>query len=306
MTRREFISLLGGAAAAWPLPAQAQQQMPVIGFLYLGTSGSHANLLVAFHKGLGETGYIEGRNVEIQYRWANNKLDQLPALAADLVHRGVAVIVAPGAMIGAVVAKRATATIPIVFQGAGDPVALGLAASLSRPGGNATGLTSMGVDVTAKRLGILHLLLPGAERFAALVHPKGSSVESIVKDLRTVATTIGRPIEILTASTTDEIDAVFETLAQKRADALLTTPHPLFNNRRVQIVGLAARYGIPAMYDHRGYVEEGGLISYAAEPSDQYHQVGVYTSYAQKLVTERRDEAAYRGGVRASTSPAKE
>jgi putative ABC transport system substrate-binding protein len=275
--RREFIFTLGGAAA-WPLAARAQQPaMPVIGFLYLGFSESQENLLPAFHKGLSETGYVEGRNVEIQYRWANNELNRLPELAADLVLRGVAVIVAPGAMAGAVAAKRATATVPIVFQGAGDPVALGLVGSLSRPGGNATGMTSMGVEITAKRLGILHSLLPGAERVAALVHPRGTSAESIVRDLQTVATAIGRPVEILMASTTDEIDAAFETAAQKRADALLTTPHPLFNNRRVQIVELAARYGIPVMYDRREYAEVGGLLSYAAEQSDQFRHVGIYT-----------------------------
>jgi putative ABC transport system substrate-binding protein len=251
--------------------------MPVIGFLYLGTSRSHETFLAAFHKGLGETGYVEGRNVEIEYRWANNELDQLSVMAADLVHHGVAVIVAPGAMIGAVVAKRATETVPIVFQGAGDPVALGLVASLSRPGGNATGLTSMGVDVTAKRLDILRLLLPEANRFAALVHPKGLSAQSIVKDLQMVAIRIGHPVEILMASTTAEIDAVFETLPQKLVNALLTTPHPLFNNNRTQIVKLAARCGIPAMYDHREYVDAGGLMSYSAEQSDQYHQIGVYT-----------------------------
>jgi putative ABC transport system substrate-binding protein len=278
MRRRDFITLLGGAAAPWPLAARAQRPaMPVIGFLYLGTSESHQNPLAAFRKGLRETGYIEGRNVEIQFRWANNELDQLPALAEDLVRRGVAVIVAPGAMVGGVTARRATATIPIVFQGAGDPVALGLVASLSRPGGNVTGFTSMGVEVTSKRLGILHSLLPGAERFAALVHPRGLSAESIVRDLQTAATAVGLPVEILTASTTDDIDAVFETLAQKRASALLATPHPLFNNGRVQIVGLAARYRIPVIYDLREYVEVGGLMSYAAEQSDQYYQTGVYT-----------------------------
>jgi putative tryptophan/tyrosine transport system substrate-binding protein len=173
--------------------------------------------------------------------------------------------------------QQATATIPILFQGAGDPVALGLTASLNRPGGNVTGLTSMGVDVTAKRIGLLLSLLPSAKRFAALVHPRGSSVESIVKDLQTVANTIGRPVEILMASTADEINLVFETLAQNRPDAVLSTPHPLFNNGRDQIVGLAARYGIPAMYDLRVYADVGGLMSYGAEQADQYHQIGVYT-----------------------------
>lgn len=278
MRRRGFISLVGGAAV-WPLVARAQQRpvKPVIGFLYLGAPGSHENFLAAFHNGLGESGYTEGRNVEILYHWANNEVDRLPALAADLVRRRVAVIVAPGAMIGAIVAKRATAAIPILFQGAGDPVALGLTESLSRPGGNVTGLTSMGVEVTAKRVDILRLLLPGSERFAALVHPRGSSAESIAKDLRTVATAIGHPIEILMASTTDEIGTVFETLRQKRTDALLATPHPLFNNAKVQIVKLAARFGIPAIYDLREYVEEGGLMSYSAEQAEQYRQIGVYT-----------------------------
>jgi putative tryptophan/tyrosine transport system substrate-binding protein len=278
MRRRDFITLLGGAAALWPLSARAQQSaMPVIGFLYLGTSESQENLLVAFRKGLSETGYTEGRNLEIQFRWANNELDQLPALAQDLVRRGVAVIVAPGAMVGGVTAGRATTTIPIVFEGAGDPVALGLAASLSHPGGNVTGLTTMSVEVTSKLLGILHSLLPGAERFAALVHPRGLSAEPIARDLQKAATAIGLPIEILTASTADEIDAVFNALAQKRISALALTPHPLFNNSRVQIVGLAARYRIPAIYDLREFVEVGGLMSYSAEQSDPYYQVGLYT-----------------------------
>src|SRR5258708_28942367 len=229
--RRHFIGALGGAAVARPFAAQAQQTgVPVIGFLYLGTSESQKILIPAFHKGLSEAGYVEGRNVQIQYRWANNEIDRLPELAADLVHRGVSVIVAPGAMVGAVAASRATTTIPIVFQGAGDPVALGLAASLNRPGRNVTGVTSMGVEVTSKRIGILHSLLPAAERFAALVHPRGLSAESIVRDLQTAATAIGLPVEILMASTIDEIDAGFATLAQKRASALWATPHPLFHH----------------------------------------------------------------------------
>lgn len=278
MRRREFIGLVGSAAAAWPLPLNAQKTAtPVIGFLYLGTPESHEHLLPAFRKGLNEVGYVEGRNVEIQYRWANNELDRLPTLAADLVQRKVAAIVAPGAMIGSMAAKKATATIPIVFQGAGDPVALGLAESLGHPGGNVTGMTSMGANITAKRIEILRLLLPEAKRFGALVHPRGLSAESIMTDLRTVATTIGRPIEIFTASTANEIDGVFDTLAQKRIDAILMTPHPLFNNGRVQIVELAARYGIPAIYDLREFVDAGGLICYAADQSDQYYQIGVYT-----------------------------
>jgi putative ABC transport system substrate-binding protein len=251
--------------------------MPVIGFLYLGTSDSHQNLLAAFRQGLGASGFIEGRNLEIQFRWANNEIDQLPALAEDLVRRGVVVIVAPGGMVGGVTARRATSTVPIVFEGAGDPVALGLAASLSHPGGNVTGFTTLGVEITSKLLGILHSLVPGAERFAALVHPRGLSAESIVRDMPKAATAIGRSVEILMASTPDEIDSAFQVLTQKQVGALLLTPHPLFNNNRVQIIGLAARYRIPAIYDLREFVEAGGLMSYAAEQSDVYYQAGVYT-----------------------------
>jgi putative tryptophan/tyrosine transport system substrate-binding protein len=278
MRRREFTILLGSAALTLPRLASAQQaRVPEIGVLYLGRLESQRDLILAFHKGLSETGYIEGRNVEILYRSANNEVDRLPELAADLVRRKVAVIVAPGAMIGAMTARKVTATIPIVFQGAGDAVALGLAASLKRPGGNVTGFTSLSVDVLAKRIGILHSLLPRAQRFAALVHPRGSSAESIVRDLQAAGAGIGRPIEILMASSVEEIDRAFEILSQNRADALVTTPHPLFNNHLVQIVERAARHRVPAIYHLREFAEAGGLISYDAQQLDQYHQLGIYT-----------------------------
>jgi putative ABC transport system substrate-binding protein len=277
MRRRDFITLLGGAAA-WPLAARAQQPaLPVIGYLSTGSPEQSANNVAAFRKGLTETGYVEGRNVTIEFRWASNELDRLPELAADLVRRRVAVIAAPGGTAAGVAAKTATATIPIVFQGGGDPVQSGLVASLNRPGGNVTGISSMNLELTGKRLGLLHELVPGAARFAMLVNPASPVAEFMTRDAQAAASAIGRRIEILTASTNRDIDTAFATLVQNRAGGLLVGADPLFLDRRVQIVTLAARHAIPAIYPDHQTAEAGGLMSYGVNNSDIFRQVGIYT-----------------------------
>jgi putative tryptophan/tyrosine transport system substrate-binding protein len=278
MRRREFITLLGGAAAAWPLAARAQQPaMPVIGFLNSGSPETSANIVAAFRKGLSEAGYVEGRNVAIEYRWAQNDNARLPELAIDLVRRRVAVISTPGGTAAALAAKAATTTIPIVFSNSVDPVQLGLVANFNRPGGNATGFSSMNTELGAKRLGLLHELIPRAVRFAMLVDPTSPSAEPNNTVAQTAAAAIGRQIEFLNASTNREIDAAFASLAQKRFDALLVANIPLFINRRVQLATLAARHAVPAIYASREFAEAGGLMSYGASLTDLYRQVGIYT-----------------------------
>jgi putative ABC transport system substrate-binding protein len=283
MKRREFITLLGGAVA-WPATARAQQPaMPVIGYLYAGSPEPSASLVEAFRKGLSETGYQEGHNVTIEYRWAHNVLDRLPELAADLVRRRVAVIATPGSAAAALAAKAATPTIPIVFGIGSDAVQAGLVASLNRPGGNVTGVSYMQAELAAKQLGLLHELVPGATRFAVLVNPNNAPVTaSIVADLQAAASAIGGQIEILPAGTNNEIDTAFAGLVQKRADALLVSPGPLFGNRRVQLATLAARHAVPAMYFDRQFAEVGGLISYGTSLADQYRQTGIYAGRALK------------------------
>jgi len=279
MRRREFITLLGGAAAAWPLAARAQQTaMPVVGYLYPGAPATSTHLVAAFRKGLSETGYVEGRNVAIEYRWAYGDDARLPDLAAELVHRQVAVIATPASTAATLAAKAATTAIPIVFEIGGDPVQAGLVASLNRPGGNVTGITSMNLQLAAKQFGFLHELLPGATRFALLVNPNNPLIaEAAITDARAAAMAIGRQIEVLTASTNRDIDTAFASLVQKRADALLVTIDPLFNNRRVQLVTLATHYRVPTTYAWRESVEAGGLMSYGANLADLIRQVGVYT-----------------------------
>jgi putative ABC transport system substrate-binding protein len=283
MRRREFITLLGGAAA-WPVTARAQQPaMPVIGYLYAGSPEPSASLVDAFRKGLSETGYHEGHNVTIEYRWAHNILDRLPDLAADLVSRRVAVIATPGSAAAALAAKAATTTIPIVFGIGSDAVQAGLVASLNRPGGNITGVSYMQAELAAKQLGLLHELVPGATRFAVLVNPNNAPVTaSIVADLQAAASSIGGQIEVLPAGTNNDIDTAFAGLVQKRADALLVSPGPLFGNRRVQLATLAARHAVPAMYFDRQFAEVGGLISYGTSLADQYRQTGIYVGRALK------------------------
>jgi putative tryptophan/tyrosine transport system substrate-binding protein len=279
MRRREFITLLGGAAA-WPLAAHAQQPaLPVIGFLHSASAAAYAAPLAAFRKGLSEAGYVEGQNVAIEYRWAEGQNDRLPALAAELVRRRVAVIVTPGSTAATLAAQAATATIPIVFIIGANPVKIGLVASLNRPGGNATGINDFGVEIGAKRLGLLHELLPGAVRFGVLVNPDNPFItESFVTELQMAASAIGRQIEVVTASTNGDIDTAFATLVKKRADALLISPDALFVTRRVQLIMLAVHHTLPALYHRRELAEAGGLMSYGSDLSDQYRQTGFYVS----------------------------
>ena len=277
MRRREFITLLGGVAV-WPVAARTQQAaMPVIGFLHAGLPESFAHLVAAFRKGLSESGYVEERSVTIEFRWAQGQYDRLPELAAELVRRRVAVIVAPGGMPAAIAAKAATTTIPIVFGTGSDPVQYGLVASLSRPGGNVTGVSAMNVELTAKRLGLLHDLLPGAAHFAVLVNPNSPFTESAITDLRKAASSIGRQLEVLTASTNHDINAAFATLVQKRADALFINGDAFFTSRVVQLATLAVHHRVPAIYSVREFVAVGGLISYGASFADMFRQVGIYT-----------------------------
>jgi putative ABC transport system substrate-binding protein len=277
MRRRELISLLGGAVA-WPLAARSQQPaMPVVGYLTAGTPEVSANAVTAFRKGLSETGFVEGRNVTIEYRWAQNELARLPDLVADLVRRRVAVIATPGSVPAAVGAKAATAIIPIVFSTAGDPVRLGIVASFSRPGGNVTGVASMNHELLAKRLELLVEAVPKAMRIAVLVNPNSAFAESTVSEAQGIASKTGRQIEVLYASTDSDIDTAFAGLGEKPVDALLVTPATLFLNRRVQLAAEAARLAIPAIYFARENAVAGGLMSYGPDEMDQYRQVGVYT-----------------------------
>jgi putative ABC transport system substrate-binding protein len=276
--RRDFITLLGGAAV-WPVAARAQA-MPVIGFLQPTSRDANADRLRAFHQGLKASGYVDGENVAIEYRFAENQNDRLPALAADLVRRRVAVITAMPAP-AALAAKAATSTIPIVFLLANDPIAMGLVASLNRPGGNVTGLANLNNEITSKRLGLLHDLVPGAARFAALVDGKMVAPESVA-EFSSAAATFGKPIEVLTAGTPAEIDAAFANLKQKQIDALLVRPSPFFVDRRVQLVTLAARHGLPTIYHDRQFSEVGGLMSYGTSLADQLQQVGIYTGRVLK------------------------
>jgi ABC-type uncharacterized transport system substrate-binding protein len=280
MKRRTFITFVGGAAAAWPLAARAQQ--PAIGFLSGGAPESFAPYVAAFRRGLNETGYVEGRNVSIEYRWAEGEYDRLPMLAADLVQRQVSVIVASGGSVSALAAKAATATIPIVFMTGGDPVQAGLVVSLNRPGGNITGIGSMNAELAAKRLGLLLELLPGAARFAVLVNPNTPLAESVITDVRAAASAIGRQIEVFAAGTNRDIGTAFASLMQKRIDGLLVTADPLFASHRIQLAVLAARHAIPSIYSDRRYVEAGGLMSYGTSLADQYYQAGIYTGRVLK------------------------
>jgi putative ABC transport system substrate-binding protein len=275
MRRRDLITLLGGAAAAWPIAARAQQAMPVVGYLYQGSPETSEYVLTAFRKGLADAGYFKGRNVTIEYRFAHDQPDRLPELAADLVRRRVAVIATPSSTVAALAARAATATIPIVFQFPGDPVQAGIVASLNRPGGNITGINSMNTELMPKRLGLLRELVPKAQRLGALINP-AALADSQITVLQTAAAELGLPIDILTTRTSREIDAAFETLVQKRTDALLVSTAPLFIERRVQLITLAARHAMPTIYGAREQAEAGGLMSYGTNLTDQYRQAGVY------------------------------
>jgi len=277
MNRRAFLSLLGGAAAAWPMSADAQQQaMPVIGFLHPASADAIANRLRLFHRGLRETGLVEGENVTIAYRWAEGHIDRLPALVAELVQRRVAVIVAPAASEVAVAAKSATKSIPVVFAVSEDPVRLGLVASLSRPGGNVTGINFYNGELNEKRLEFLRQLVPGAKRIALLVNPNLVSSVEAGHDVDAIAPAMGLETLVLNAASSREIDAAFVTIARERPDALFVTGNAVFNSRRLQLSLLAARHAIPAAYSSRDYPEYGGLMSYGTDVGDAYRQVGVY------------------------------
>ena len=276
MTRREVIALLGGAATAGPLAASAQQAaMPVIGFLGSSALADRARFLLAFRQGIRETGYVEGQNVAIEYRWAQYQADRLADLAADLVRRQVTVIAADTT--STIVAKAATTTIPIVFASGGDPVKLGLVASLNRPGGNVTGVTFVSAELGAKQLGLLHELQPGAVRVGVLVDPNFAPTQAFVSDVQAAALSIGKQIEVLEAPTGRDIDTAFARLAQKPIDALLVGPGPLLDNRRVQLATLAAYHRVPAMYPLRAFAEAGGLMSYGTSITDAYRHAGEYT-----------------------------
>jgi putative tryptophan/tyrosine transport system substrate-binding protein len=277
-SRREFITMLGGAAA-WPLAAGAQQAvMPVVVFLHPGASEVGARDVAAFRKGLQESGYVEGQNVTIEYQWLEGQYDRLPAVMGDLVRRPVAVIAIPGSGPATRAAKAATATIPIVFGVAGDPVQLGLVDSFARPGGNATGVNFLAEEVAAKRLRLLHELVPKAARVAVLVNPaNAAATENTLRDLHEAAPIIGLQIQVLKATTIGEIDAAFAMLARERPDALFVGPDGFFSSRRVQFAILAARERIPAAYTQRGYVAAGGLMSYGTDQLDMSRQVGVYS-----------------------------
>jgi putative ABC transport system substrate-binding protein len=277
MIRREFITLLGGAAAAWPLATRAQQAaMPVIGYLNFGSPESDAPRLTGLRRGLNETGYVEGRNFLIEYRWAGNQPDRLPALAADLVQLRVAVIVAAG-LLPALAAKAATTSIPIVFAAAADPVQLGLVASLNRPGGNLTGVNSFAGELGAKGLALLHDLVPSTETIGFLENPNNPIFDLTTRDVLAAAPVVGLKVQILKASTDREIDTAFVSLVQVGTGALLVGNDPFFNSRIEQLVALAARHAIPAMYPIREFAAAGGLMSYGTSNRDIYQQVGIYT-----------------------------
>jgi putative tryptophan/tyrosine transport system substrate-binding protein len=277
--RREFITLVGGATVAWPLTAGAQQPtMPVVAFIRDGSADTNARYVTAFRKGLTETGYVEGQNVTVEYHWLEGQYDGLPALMADLVRRQVAVIATPGPPKVTLAAKAASATIPIVFGAGEDPVKLGLVASLARPGGNATGINFFNTEVVAKRLRLLHDLVPKAVRVAVLVNPANvSPTESTLREVQEAAPAIGLQTEILNAATVGEIDAAFASFARDRPDALFVAGDAFFVSRAVQFVTLSARDKIPASYSLRAYVAAGGLMSYGADFTDSFRSIGVYT-----------------------------
>jgi putative ABC transport system substrate-binding protein len=279
MKRREFITLLGGSVAAWPLAAHAQQPvLPVVGFINGSSSDASARLAAAFRKGLNEAGYVDGQNMTVEYHWLEGHYDRLPALMSDLVRRQVAVIATPGSTPASLAAKTATTSIPIVFGVGEDPVQLGLVGNLARPGGNATGINFFSNEVVAKRLRLLHDLVPKAVRVAVLVNPSIASItEYTLREVQEAAPTIGLQIQILNATTIGEIDAAFASIARERPDALFVAPDGFFTSRREQFATLTARERIPAAYAGRDPVVAGGLMSYGTDLADMFRQVGVYT-----------------------------
>jgi ABC-type uncharacterized transport system substrate-binding protein len=284
VARRKFVAALGSAAVVWPLAARAQQTaMPVVGFLSSRSPNDSKHLVAAFRTGLQTGGgYVEGENVAIEYRWAEGQYGRLPELAADLVRRGVAVVVAAGGEPSALAAKAATSTIPIIFSVGGDPVKFGLVASLNRPGGNATGVSMLTTAPEAKRVGLLKELVPNAAVFGALINPDYQEHEAQVRDVQEAARAIGRQIQIANAANDEELEAAFATLVAQRATALLVTADPFFDTRQDRIVALAAQFKLPAIYQFRDYAVAGGLISYGVSITDGYRQLGVYTGQVLK------------------------
>jgi len=278
MRRRDFINVLSGTIAAWPLAARAQlPAMPVVGYLSSGTSVGFAPFVGAFQHGLSETGYVEGRNVAFQFRWAEGQEDRLRSLVADLVSRQVAVIVATGGLHPAVVAKAATSTIPIVFTGGGDPVKYGLVASLARPGGNATGAINFSPVVTAKRLELLRELLPTGSTIAVLINPTDPNNEAVLREVQEAARATGQLIYVVNAGSERDFDAAFAEVIQHQAAALFVIADPFYTSRRARLVALAAQHAIPASYAFRDFPLAGGLMSYGADLLDVHRQAGVYT-----------------------------
>jgi putative tryptophan/tyrosine transport system substrate-binding protein len=279
LRRRDLLVLLGGAAATLPFAARAQQPaMPVIGFLHSASLEPNVNFVEAFRKGLAESGFTDGRNVAIEFRWANGQLDQLPDLAADLVRRNVALIATPGSSPAAFAAKDATKAIPIIFAIGADPVALGLVASLNRPGGNITGVNFEATAIGAKALGMFREIVPRAERFAVIVNPAAAFTAAVIDNMREGAATLGLQVEVLHASTESEIEAAFAAAAQQRGTALLLGPDPFYTSHRVKIVAMAERYAVPAMYILREFAEAGGLVSYGPDLTNAYRETGAYAA----------------------------
>ena len=278
MKRREFISLLGGAAAAWPLAGHAQQPtMPVIGYLSARSPDDTAHLVAAVRRGLGEHGFVEGQNVRIEYRFANGHYERLPAMAAELVRRGVTVLATSGGENAAQAAKAATSTIPIVFILGGDPIKQGLATSFNRPGGNAAGITLLTNLLEPKRLGLLRELVPSAATIGFLLNPGFAASEGQLADVQEAARAINLQVHVLRADTDQELNAVFDTVVQQRLGAVAVGAAPFFDTRREKIVALAARHAVPTMYHFREFVAAGGLVSYGIDPVDAYRQFGNYT-----------------------------
>ena len=280
--RREFITLLGGAAAAWPLSARAQQAIPVVGFLSAPSPAPYARYVAAVHQGLKEAGFVEGQNVRFEYRWAEGHYDRLPTMAMELVDRHVAVIVPIGGAPATVAAKAATSTIPIVFNMTADPLELGLVASLNRPGGNVTGVAMMGVELEVKRLELLRELVPISALIAVLVNPSNAQAETQSREVQNAARALGQQVLVLSASTEREIERAFASLVQERASGLLVGADTFFTSLPTLFVVLTARHAIPAVYPWRGHVDAGGLMSYGASVLDSYRQAGVYTGRVLK------------------------
>jgi putative ABC transport system substrate-binding protein len=284
MRRRTFLGVLGGAAAAWPFAAFGQQAMPVVGFLNAASSDGYAERLRGFRQGLKDTGFVENENVAIEYRWAENEPGRLPAMANDLVRRRVAVMAATGGNAAVDAAKAATTTIPVLFVTPDDPVKLGMVTSMARPTGNLTGINFLGTELNAKRLELLRDLVPGVTRVAVLWNPAGPSSETRMNEVRAAASTMGLQIQVYNASNSREIDMAFAAMSRERADAFLFLPDPSFNGRRIQLVHLATRYAIPAIYWQREFTEVGGLISYGSSIGEAFRQVGVYAGRILKGV----------------------